>query len=231
MLLFCLPHAGATGISYYRWKPLLNSEIELITIDLPGHKNGDGTVPASNFEMAINSVYMQIKNVIQERDDNYIIFGHSLGALIAYELYFLLLENKQRLPLKMYISGRIPPSINKDFLRDKIIREEDAKKYLMHNGLDTVDEKKDTYLIKYYSNLLLADMKLMGTYKYIEHDTPVLVDTIVLFGKEDNSTPYRDIKQWGKLCGGNISFVQIQGGHLFPLEQAAEVVNLINNIG
>ena len=229
MILFCLPHAGANGFSYYKWKTLLDPRFKFITIDLPGHRAGERGNYVDKFDVALRDVYSQIVDVLKRENDDYIIFGHSLGGLMTYELYYVLAESGQRLPWKIYISGRIPPTVEyKDDLSERLIGMDEARGYLKTNGLSAMDDKKDADFINYYGELLLADMRLMDSYKYVPHQEPVLTDTMILFGGEDYSTPFRDIKCWGHLCKGHLTYVKIVGGHLFPLETAKDVVQLFN---
>lgn len=228
MLLFCLPHAGAMGISYYRWKPLLDSKIEFIPVDLPGHNIGRKSKCIVDFDVAVNYLYEQIVNVLQDRKEDYVLFGHSLGALFVYELYYYFADSKQRQPKKLYLSGRTPPLACQDALCEKIMCMEDARIYLANNGLGFMDNKVDASLIAFYSKLLLADMCLMRSYKYCNHNLPILTDTTILFGKSDVSTPFNEIRKWSQLCKGRLSYAQIAGGHLFPIEHAFDVVSLIN---
>lgn len=233
MILFCLPHAGSTSLSYYRWKPLLNPRIKFVPLDLPGHNIGKKSEFVSNFELAVTYLYSQIVTVLEEKRESYAIFGHSLGALLTYELYYCLIGKEKPEPFKLYISGRIPPFVSPSFIKGdlskKIKVREDAYQYFVNDGLGLLNDKMDETLIRFYSDLLVADMNLMRSYKYTNRTVPVWTDTTILFGKDDISTPFEQLRKWDQLCKGKLSYVQIKGGHLFPLEHAAEIVNLINN--
>lgn len=83
--LICFPFAGGSSMAFNRWKQYLDSHYELLPIDYPGH-GAKGQEPfANDFEKLIDSIYGEIKDTIFK--SNYILFGHSMGAWIAYEIY------------------------------------------------------------------------------------------------------------------------------------------------
>lgn len=83
--LVCLPHAGGTAASFRPWCPLLPAEIELIAIQYPGRHDR----LADPFVAELTELAAEIGDELP-RDLPLVYLGHSLGALLGYELAGLL---------------------------------------------------------------------------------------------------------------------------------------------
>ena len=112
--LFCFPYAGGSAASYAAWDDLLPDSIELVAIQPPGRANRmDEDLLTSVGQMA-QHVAEAIPPLL---DRPYMIYGHSLGSAVSFELLHALKERELPLPFK-YICGarrapqnapRIPP--------------------------------------------------------------------------------------------------------------------------
>ena len=89
MQIIFLPFAGGDHSYFYRFSKYLIPEITISPIKLKGRgENLGGTLYSSFIEMK-EDILSQI-NI--PNDEEYIIFGHSMGGMLAYELYFDLEE-------------------------------------------------------------------------------------------------------------------------------------------
>lgn len=105
--VFPLPYAGASVSVYYRWKSLLPDNYELIMLELAGRGSRLGENFYQTVDEASEDIASKIKNVIS--GDDYILFGHSMGALLAYEVYFRLLEKQVKPAIHVIFSGQNTP--------------------------------------------------------------------------------------------------------------------------
>lgn len=69
---------------YYKWKNIMNNNIQLVPIELKGRGTRYGEGFYTDFEDAFNDIYLNIRDKIME--DEYALFGHSMGSLLAFEL-------------------------------------------------------------------------------------------------------------------------------------------------
>lgn len=81
--LVCLPHAGAGASVYARWATLLPPWIDLVGITLPGRESRISESPLTSMDEVISRLGPAVSARVQEP---FALFGHSLGALIGYEL-------------------------------------------------------------------------------------------------------------------------------------------------
>ena len=107
--LFCIPYAGGSATVYYKWNNYLKNNIELIPVELSGHGARFNEKLHTNMKSMIEDIYNNIKDKLN--DGPYMIFGHSMGALIAYELLYKIKESGDNSPLHAFFSGKGAPSI------------------------------------------------------------------------------------------------------------------------
>src|ERR1700738_4611092 len=109
MILFCLPYAGGSEVIYYKWKKYLHPSIQLIPIQLKGRGKRFSEIFYENIEEAVDDIFENVKDKIV--DDDYAIYGHSMGSLLAYELYYKISKLNLKKPKHIFFSGYKAPSI------------------------------------------------------------------------------------------------------------------------
>jgi len=106
--LFCLPYAGGLGTATYRpWIELLPETIELYSIEYPGRPQVGGT-PQTKISDLVDILFNDIKNLL---DLPFIIYAHSFGSLIAFELTRKLQQEKRPMPKHLVVSSRRSPQV------------------------------------------------------------------------------------------------------------------------
>lgn len=223
--LFCIPHAGGSAFIYSRWKEFLRKDIECIPVELAGRGSRMGEEFYDSLEEAIKDVTHIIENNIGEND--YMIYGHSMGAAIAYETCCKLIEDGYKKPLQLFLSGRECPFIEKEKENIYAMKDEDFKKVVLNLGgtPEEIFDKED--LRKVFVPIIRSDYKNIETFVPIHKDTVLPVNMTVLNGKEDNITE-EEIEGWKKLCSENFRRFDFEGGHFFLHEDPEKVVKIIN---
>ena len=106
--LFCIPYSGGSADIYYKWKKELDSSIELCPIEIAGRGRRMNEPFYETVAEAAEDISSRILTQIDD-DTQYAIFGHSMGALLAYETYFSLMEKCSKEPEHIFFSGRKAP--------------------------------------------------------------------------------------------------------------------------
>lgn len=105
--LFCIPYAGGSVSIFQKWQPLLDeSGIRVCPIILPGRENRINEPLIDNAQELANQIYDGISS---ELDRPFLLFGHSMGGIIAYELACLIYERENKLPKILFLSGTTLP--------------------------------------------------------------------------------------------------------------------------
>lgn len=224
MKLFCLPYAGGSSVAYYKWKHLLKHDIKLEPVELKGRGSRYNEELYSDFEEAVNDIYMNIKDKIIE--DEYAIFGHSMGSLLAFELCHKIIENNGKIPKHIFFSGyKAPHCQRKKRILHKLPDAEFMNEVIKLGGTPIeVIENKELYNL--VIPILRSDFKMLETYKYIERNKAIECDITILNGREDKLTS-DELNEWKRHSSKNTNIITFEGDHFFINKNVNKIINLI----
>lgn len=106
--LFCLPYAGGSAHAFKRFSPFMSSRIQVVPIDLPGHGPRLMEDPCTTLEEMVEEA---VNAIVPRLNRPYALFGHSLGAQLAYLLAHRLPNDGYPAPLHLFVSGKAGPAI------------------------------------------------------------------------------------------------------------------------
>ncbi|MEZ0313679.1 MAG: thioesterase II family protein [Myxococcota bacterium] len=213
--LFCLPYAGGSSMIYRNWSKTLSADIEVCPVELPGrwmrmreplHTDTATLVPAI------------MDGLLPLMDRPFAIFGHSLGALLAFELARECRRRQVRAPSRLYVSGRRAPHLYPVAVHGSFLHLDD-------NGLvDAMNRRypggfapevlADAELLSVVLPILRADMVMFEGYKFREED-PLDVPIVALGGANDDATPVADLEDWRRHSSKNLDLRTFDGHHFF----------------
>lgn len=226
--LFCIPFAGGNKFTFYPLKDKLPNDIDLKPLELPGHGERLNEQPLLTIEDMVDDLTDQI---IKEKPEQYIILGYSLGAILAYEIYFRLHKSHHILPSHMILCACEPIGYAKhnninnmsDFEFKKFIKDkgDTPKEVLNHEELWEIVEpalKNDFLAIDNYHNSY-EKKKKMNT-------------TLSIFVGENDTIANHTLYKWSNLTSEHVEYKFFQGSHLFitdAYDQLSEEIKLVLN--
>lgn len=222
--LLCLPYAGGSAQVYKKWSRQLDPSIQLIPIELAGRGSRMSEPLYEDIHEAVKDILHLIRDYAQNQ---YALFGHSMGCLIAYELIHSIHAAGLKLPSVVFMSGYgVPHSshVNRELyqLPDKAFIEE-----VLSLGGTSAELFEHKELRDVFMPILRADFKLVGTYKP-EVKPPLPLNLIVMNGSEDSSL-YGTSEDWQSQTTETCKIVNFKGGHFFIHEREQQVVSLLND--
>ena len=221
--LFTIHFAGGSCYSYLFMHSLFNSNIQVNPIELPGRGKRMQAPLLLNFEEALNDCYQQIK-ALRQANLPYIIYGHSMGALIGLMLTDKL-EKEDIGPTKLVVSGNAGPNIG--FNKNRyLMSDQDLKTELSQMGGSPEDVLSNKDLFDFFSPIIRADFELM---EKVSHwpKTAIKCPVNVIMG--DSEPHIEDIHTWSKYCVQKVNYNILSGGHFFINKQAKQIVEIIQN--
>ena len=178
----------------------------------------------------LDSVLRHLMSAIEPLLDRpFVFFGHSMGALIAYELTQLLRSLGRPMPAHLFLSGRRAPSIPigrrafHDLPDDELIQE--IRKL---NGTSEGVLQNDE-LMALVLPTLRADFAIHDTYNYQEQ-AALDVPFTVFGGLDDIATTTDNLSAWGSLTTRGARLSLFRGGHFFIDELRDEVLAAIDRV-
>ncbi|MEN7528714.1 alpha/beta fold hydrolase [Cupriavidus sp. DL-D2] len=220
--LLCLPCAGASATMYLRWRRTLPAWVHVLPVELPGR----GGRLAEDFCQDFDSLAAQLcDEQAPHLQGKYALFGHSMGALLAYGITRRLQAQGKPLPLALLLSGSPAPS-QRDAERFAC-KDDDAGliEDLRRQG-GTPDEVFDSpELLRITLDVLGADYRICESFR---HTTPAALPMPlhVLAGRQDPITAER-IGAWQEEGQGTFTLDWFDGNHFFVRHQEAEVLDTV----
>ncbi|UPJ46492.1 thioesterase [Bradyrhizobium sp. 200] len=224
MRLLCLPYSGGSAMFYARWRRLLPSWIDVRSVEWPGRgARMDEPLATDPGELA-----SQLAAEIHARlDGRYALFGHSLGALIAFEVAHSLLDRGAPAPAILFASGAEAPAV-RDGSKWRLPLSDDALLEELRNLQGTPDEAlSNTELMRSALPVLRADFLMCGAYTY--RPRRPLPCPVHVFGGVDDETSRESLQAWRRETSAELSLDMLPGHHFFIHTQQAELLDLIGS--
>ena len=223
-LMVCLPFAGGGSSIFSGWKQALSEFVEVNPIYLPGREIRSNELPISNMLKLIGELVSYFKYCEFTPD---VVFGHSMGAALGYELCAALQSNGLPVPKLLILSGHASPDsrILKSFhhLEDSLF----IKSIYSLGGLDS-EIIKSPELIEYLLPILRADFTLIETWNpsgVILSDTEILT----ISGEYDEPASLMKMIGWSKFTSCQFNSITINGNHFFIQQKRSELLSLLKN--
>lgn len=211
--LYCFAHAGGDARMFRTWQAELPGYVEVCPVQLPGRGQRLGDRPVDTLEAALDDVLPRI-----DTGDPYALFGHSLGAVLAYEVAHRL----GRSPVRLFASAHRAPHLP---LREPVIHNLPDKPFLARlaetGGTPQVVLDSPEFL-RALMPALRADFTISETYRYVER--PLLDCPIdACGGLADPDVTPAELDGWQHHTKGPFRRLLFPGNH-FYLAKAREAL-------
>ncbi|GFZ30334.1 thioesterase [Clostridium zeae] len=227
MILICLPYAGGASYIYSRWNKHTDESILVVPIELKGRGKRYGEAFYEDFEDAVNDIYNNIDDIIDKND--YAIFGHSMGSLLAYELYYKIERDNRKIPQHIFFSGCRAPGLGRLTNINCKLPDYEFMKQVVELGGTSDEIMNNKELMEIYVPILKSDISMYQNYRYIEKDNKINCDISVLYGRKDSIT-IDELRSWENQAGKSFNMYEFEGNHFFINDNKEEVINIINKV-
>lgn len=207
--LFCLPYAGGTAAMYHRWAPAAPPGVTVVPVELPGHGLRRDEPPITVMHTLARLLASEVRAQLTGR---YALFGHSLGALLAFETARLLRRGAGE-PAALLVSGRNAPSRRMPMRISQLMDEQLAVAAYAWGGLPP-ELARYPALQTRLLGVLRADLQLAEAYRRVP-DEPLRCPLTVFSGTADPLVDRAGIRAWRDETTARTEFVTVAGGHLF----------------
>jgi external thioesterase TEII len=210
------PFGGGSGYSYMELIKDIETDVEIIVINPPGHLL-DETKPLESIDAM---VYLYSKELRPVLKNNPLFFGHSIGGLVAYEVCKAL--GKEMSIKKMIISSVNPPYRVKDSvdLHSEMDRETLIKKSTELGGMPQLF-KSEPELLEMFIKGLRADLKALESYipEKPGEVKKLNVNASVLYSDGDYILDTSNIREWGLYLECS-EFIPFAGDHFYLFQES-----------
>lgn len=225
-LLIVFPHAGS-GASAYHFlaRACKDDPIEVNIVQYPGREMRLKEPPCEEMSAMVTALEGELRGLLVERP--FAFLGHSMGALVAYEMTRRLAANAGPLPAHVFLSGRQAPQLPAlnlpvDSMTDAAFLEAVGRRY---NALPA-ELMANPEILALVLPSLRADFKLMARYQY-RPDTPLPVSLTLINGTDDPWVERASVEAWQVQTTRPITQHWLPGGHFYLPESVTTVRHTI----
>ncbi|MEL6535054.1 MAG: alpha/beta fold hydrolase [Bacteroidota bacterium] len=225
MKLICLPYAGGSSNVYQPWKKHMPEGIEMLAVEYAGHGSRITESLYTDRVEAVQDIFSIL--VPQLESGPYALFGHSMGAQIAFDLYYHLKKMEMPLPVHMFFSGKGAPAVRLPKSTPyHLMEKEEFLQHLKKLGGAPDEFFDQPELLDFFLPILRNDFKLVAMEEDPHKEDPIPCDITVLVGKEEDLTE-EQCTAWKHHTKGSFQLRYFQGGHFFIHDHVEEIVHTI----
>jgi surfactin synthase thioesterase subunit len=213
--LFCFPYAGASALIFRAWSEALPPDIDVCPMQLPGRGTRLMERPFTRISALVEALALALAPLL---DKPFAFFGHSLGALISFELTRRIRGQYGVQPVRLFVSaGRAPQVPHRDSPIHSLPEKDFLAELRKLNGTPT-EVLDHGELMQIMLPLLRADFAMYETYAY-STEQPLNCPISAFGGRNDHRVSNRDLKAWQAQTTASFCLRIFPGDHFF-LRQA-----------
>ncbi|MER6832252.1 alpha/beta fold hydrolase [Streptosporangium sp. NPDC000563] len=219
--LVCFPHAGGAASFFFPVSRDMSPEVEVLSVQYPGRQDRRADPNIPDMEKMADQV---AEALTPFTDRPFALFGHSMGATLAYEVTRRL-RASNRHAMALFVSGRRAPHrviddglhlLPNDMLVDDVMALEGTGGHILDNP-----ELRDMLLAA-----IRSDYRAAETYRYVP-GPPLRCPIHALTGLSDPRVAAGELHHWGEHTEGAFDIQVFSGGHFYLTENQPAVIQVI----
>lgn len=222
--LFCFCYAGGNAAVFNHWQSLVHPAIEICAIQLPGRGSRFHETPIA----AMSELIPALADVIARQGPlPFAFFGHSMGALLAFEVarHYQLLGYS--MPRHLIASGCDAPRYRESSPRIHRLSDEDFLEKLQEYNGTPVEVLQHRELMQLLLPIIRADFSVVEEYSYRPGKLLGIPLTVYAGTRDDHEMP-EQVSGWSEETVSVCNVEWFDGDHFFINSHRNEVVASIN---
>lgn len=219
--LFCFHCAGGNAISFKEWTQ--SERINIIPVEIPGRGVRIAEQCVTNIYSLLDELFTEIVPLCGH--GKYYLFGHSMGALLAFQIAYLLEKKIENKPQLLIVAGRQPPHIPdtsefKSYMGNAALHEELVR---LGGTPEGILENKE--LFEFLAPMIRSDYMLHESYQY--KGEKISIPIIAHAGKKDLGSNGSVMKLWKEMTSAKFEIKEFEGSHFFIHDLGRKYVGVL----
>ena len=239
--LICLPFAGGSAYSYVDLEKSTASFVKVLPIELPGRGRRFAEPLLTDLHGMARDALEQAKEAITAKP--YALFGHSLGAKLAYEVARGIIREGFPAPAHMFLSGCAAPSVPPKSRHRHLLPRDAFLEMINELGGTPREVLLEEGLMDLFEPILRADFQANDTYSHRNGtDTggygcgcgcgrgrraPLTQPMTIMIGTKD-IVSHEEALKWRDETSGTTRLLELPGGHFFIFEHWNTIGRIIS---
>jgi medium-chain acyl-[acyl-carrier-protein] hydrolase len=223
--LICCPFAGGAASFYRPWSAALPADIEVWAAQLPGREARFREPPLEHMDDIVAGLARELRTL--DDDVRLALFGHSMGALVAFELARALGAVTGPRASRLFVSACAGPRLERSDLPSPSLSDREFIAEIRRLGGTPEQVLRNDELMQLYLPLLRGDFAVSANYRYAP--APLLDCPIVAFGGLADRTVSRErLLPWAAETTAPFSLRMLTGDHFYLVSAQAELLSALS---
>lgn len=221
--LFCFPYAGGGANAFLGWAKGLAPFGEICAIELPGRGRRFQDLPFTEMDPLVNDLTQALQPYL---DRPFAFFGHSMGALISFEVARSLISQQEIGPIHLFVSACRAPQIPRQGPALHTLPDPDFLEELRRLQGTPESLLRNQEIMEILLPLLRADFGLYDSYRY-RSASPLDCSITAFGGQQDPTVERLELEAWQQQTQGDYSLHLLPGDHFFLHTQQFCMIRMI----
>jgi surfactin synthase thioesterase subunit len=223
--LFCFAHAGGGPAFFRPWRAALAPEIAVRRVLLPGRERRLEEPPFRHITELVGPLCAALEPYL---DQSYALFGHSMGAVVAFEVARWFSRSSRPHPGCLIVSGRRAPGLASSPRRLSELPDEEFVAEVGRLGGIPPEVLSEPELLKMVLPALRADFELAETYQPLPGG-PLDCPVVAYLGTDDPEVDYAGVLRWREVTTGEFAIRVFRGDHFYLKEGRPDVLEAVRD--
>jgi surfactin synthase thioesterase subunit len=222
--LFCFAHAGAGASAYRPWAA--SAPFRVVPVQYPGREErlGEAAVPD-----ILKLAELAESVVLSRASGRYALFGHSMGATVAYELVQRLRGRDVPQPSALFVSGRQPPHHPSRLVPVSHLDDAALIREMAAMGGTQPEVWSHPELVEMILPILRADFRACESWRPTI-GSPLDMPIHAFSGAEDDHVVVEELGDWRRHTLGSCTVTLFPGGHFYLPAAKTDVIARISRL-
>ncbi len=209
--LFCFPYAGANAAVFRGWGDQLPQAVEIMPVEIPGRGARLRESPYDSLSALVETLS---RSLVPYMDKPFAFFGHSMGALISFELARQLRRQKEREPVQLFISGHVAPQVPRNHKCLHTLPEQELIAELRNLNGTPEEVLRNRELMQLLLPVVRSDFKVCETYQFT-YEPPLDCPITAFGGLHDPDVTQENLEAWSEQTASTFNVHLIAGNHFY----------------
>ncbi|MFI0514610.1 thioesterase II family protein [Streptomyces sp. WSLK1-5] len=220
LTLVALPHAGGSASYFHPLSAALGDDVEVLSVQYPGRQDRRHEPLVAD----VRELADRITRALLPWAGPIALFGHSMGATVAYEVARRLEEDGSPVAALIVSARRAPSVVRADAFHE--LTDDQLLSEVRALGGSDAALALDEELMRLTLPVLRNDFRAVANYR-CTHTKPLRCPITALVGSSDPRVTAGEVEEWRRHTGGNFSLHVFDGGHFYLAEHSAAVTDLL----
>ena len=227
--LFCFAHAGGSAVAYHHWHKDLPENVEVCAVQLPGRGHRMREELIDDFDAMAEALTRGLIPHLKDASVPFAFFGHSMGAMLAFEVTRRLRRLALTQPIHLLVSGCRAPQFSLG--RDPIhhLGEQDFIGRLRAYNGTPAEALENAELMAMIAPMLRADFRIVETRQHVE-ENPLNIPISCFGGLQDNSVDAQHLQGWRQHTNSGFWQQMFPGDHFYLLQNSKPLLRQITDL-